>query len=325
MNDTRDNPILETILVAILCTMAIVGLIQLPAFNFLIFLASIPMVVLAKRRGQLFAALSLAITGVILGFIDIYLSISIIITYASMIIAVPYVIDKRLELSESIAVCAGAAFVAMVISLKVLSIMMGQDIFTYTWDAMRKIFATDNEFVANLLEVYKTIGILDNAITSIQFGELLIDRLKILTPSILIISAIIFGGSNFLLSRSMLKRYNIYIQDIPEFSRWKLPRGTTRGFLIMMILSALGNWAGFKNFDVVGATVSILFTFIFSVQGLALMTFLLRRTKVPKPLQYIILILSFLLLKTPLTFIGVFDQIFNMRNIGNGPKKDAKS
>lgn len=323
MRDTRENPILHSIFVAIICTLVIVGLSLLPAFNFLIFLCSIPIVVLAERKGQFFAVLSLAIIGILIGFIDIYVSLLIVITYASMLIAVPYVIRKRLELADSLAICSGAALVAMVISLKILSLMVGQDIFTYTWDFMRELTAQDNEVISNILELYKSIGILDNAITSIQFGELLIDRFKLLTPSMLIISSIIYGGSNFLLSRRILKLYNIYVQDIPEFSRWKLPRGTTRGFIIILILSSLGLRIGLKNFDVVVATVSMLFTFIFSIQGLAILVFILKRTKIPKPLRYIINIFSFLLLKSPLSIVGVFDQIFNIRGIENGPKNNA--
>lgn len=323
MNQTRDNPVLESILVAIICTLMIVGLSQLPGFNFLICLVSVPMVVLAKRRGQLFAALSLAIMGAMVGIMDIYLALFVTIMYAAVIIAVPYVIDRRLDLAESIVICAGATFVAMIVSLKVLSLMVGEDIFTYTWNTIRKVFATDNEFVVKLLETYKTIGILDNTITTIQFGELVIDRLKLLTPSILAISAIIYGGANFLISRRVLKRYNIYVQDIPKFERWKLPRGTTRGFLVIMLLSSLGNALEFNNFAVVGATVSMLFTFIFSVQGLSVSTFLLKRSKIPVFVQYVILIFLFLLLKTPLTFVGVFDQIFNIRGIRNKPKGDG--
>ena len=71
MNQTRDNPILESILIAIICIFMIVGLSNLPVLNFLICLVSVPMVVLAKRRGQLFAALSLAITGAVVGIMDI--------------------------------------------------------------------------------------------------------------------------------------------------------------------------------------------------------------------------------------------------------------
>lgn len=323
MNQTRDNPILESILIAIICTFIIVGLSNLPVLNFLICLVSVPMIVLAKRRGQLFAALSLAITGAIVGIMDIYLGLFITIMYAAMIIAVPYTIDRRLDLPESIAVCSGAAFVALVISLKLLSLMVGEDIFTYTWNGIRKVFATNDEVVAKMLEAYKTVGVLDNAITAIQLGELVIDRLKLLTPSILAISAIIYGGANYLVSQKLLKRYNISVQEIPKFEMWKLPRGTTRGFLIIMLLSSLGTAMDLNNFSVVGATVSILFTFIFSIQGLAVSKFLLMRSKVPMVLQYLILVLSFLLLKTPLTFIGVFDQIFNLRGTRKGPKGDA--
>ena len=323
MKETKENPILQSIFIAIICTLGIVGLSFIPFLNFLVLLCSVPIVVLARRKGQIFALLSLAIIGILIGFVNIYLSLFIIITYASMIIAVPYVIDKRLDLTDSLAVCAGAALISIVIVLKVLSLMMGQDIFTYTWDFMRKFFSTDREVISNLLEIYKSIGILDNTITSMQFGELVIDQLKLLTPSILVISAIIYGGSVFLLSRKILKRYNVDVQEIPEFSLWKLPRGTTRGFIVLFLLSTLGNRIGLKNFDVVSATVSMLFTFIFSVQGLAILTFILNRTRIPKPLQYIIIVLSFLLLKTPLTFIGIFDQIFNIRGIGRGPKEKA--
>ena len=123
-----------------------------------------------------------------------------------------------------------------------------------------------------------------------------------------------------MLSRRILKRYNIYVQDIPEF-RWKLPREPL-GFYYNFILSSLGLRIGLKNFCVV-ATVSMLFTFIFSIQGLAILVFILKRTKIPKPLRYIINIFSFLLLKSPLSIVGVFDQIFNIRGIENGPKNNA--
>ncbi|NMA96392.1 MAG: DUF2232 domain-containing protein [Clostridiales bacterium] len=191
--------------------------------------------------------------------------------------------------------------------------MVGEDIFTYTWEGIRKVFAADNEFITNLLEIYKKIGIIDNKVTSIQLGELVIDNLKLLTPSIIAIFSIICGGGNYILAHRTLKRYNIDLKVVPKFELWKLPRGTTRGFFIIMILAYIGTLAGLENFGIVSATISILFTFIFLIQGLAVIKFFLHRSKMPVFFQYAIMIIAILLLRTPLSFIGILDQVLHFR------------
>jgi uncharacterized protein YybS (DUF2232 family) len=64
--------------------------------------------------------------------------------------------------------------------------------------------------------------------------------------------------------------------------------------------------------------VMLLFVFMFFIQGMSVISHLIKRTKIPKTLRIFLLVLILFIspLLTVISFVGLLDAVVNIRNIG---------
>ena len=77
-----------------------------------------------------------------------------------------------------------------------------------------------------------------------------------------------------------------------------------------------------SNFDVVLYTVSSVFTFVFTVQGLSVVNFFLAQKGLPGVVVLLIMVVAFIFLPVALMLLGIFDQIFSVRKVYSGRSRD---
>ncbi|MFU0799975.1 MAG: DUF2232 domain-containing protein [Xylanivirga thermophila] len=317
----RGQPVLEAILVSIISTLAMAGMYMVPFLNSFVFLWPVPIAIVAvKYNNYWLSGIGLGVAAAVISFLDPSLAIITVLVFSIIVFILPWSIKKRPGIFEGAAICAAAMFIALIIVLKVLSSMVGQDIFTYSWDAIRQFFDRGGGDNFNkVLEMYKKIGLIEHSITGPQFAELLIDKLKVMVPSILIIFSMVAGGVDFLLASVVLKKMQMDAPYIPPFVEWKLPGGTGKGFFTIIVVAFIGALVGIKNFDIVLSTVLAIFSFIFSIQGLAFSSFLLKMGRIPTWIRVLLLFVFYLFFQGILIFMGVFEQMFNIRDNYRNP------
>lgn len=309
--------VIEGIIVGIINTFLVMVLFIIPVLNILVFLFPVPITVVGIRRGTSVAIMSLVISSILMGlFIHPFFAIIMFSLNLLIVLALIYAYKKDYEMSEAIVLSSGATLLSILISLQAFTWMAGESFFDFLWSNLKSFISSNSINLSRLMEIYQTMGMIDKAYSIDQFAEILIGQMKdlaLLFPSFLLISSLLLGGSNFFVSRFVLKRLGFTIRKIPPFRRWSLPKGTGRGFLGLMIVAAIGNWLKLPNFEVVLFTVSSVFTFLFTVQGLSVGNFFLREKRVPGIIGVFILLAAFIFFSVALTFLGILEQILGIR------------
>ncbi|HZJ82712.1 MAG TPA: DUF2232 domain-containing protein [Clostridia bacterium] len=312
---------LESILIGIITSLLTMVLFFIPALNILVLLAPVPIIVTGVRRGIWAGMGSLVTASIIISLlIHPFLGIIVFILNLFIFLGLWVVYHKKLQMNEAVVLSAGGTLLSIFVSLQAFTWMMGESFFDFLWNNLKAFFNTNPTNINKMVEIYQKLGMLDKAYSADRLADILMGQMRELVPllpSMLIITSLIIGGLNFLISRIVLKKLNISVPHVPSFKNWALPRGTGRGLMGLIALSIIGVWVKLPNFEIVLYTVSSIFTFIFTIQGMSVVAFFLKEKKVPGIISFIILIAAFILLSVALTFMGIFEQIFGVRRAYN--------
>lgn len=318
--------LLEGIIVGVINTFLFMVLFFIPVLNILAVLFPIPLVVVGVRRGPISAIIGLAISSILMGFIiHPYFGVMIFCLNIFIILSLLFVYNKNLDMSESIILSSGGTLLSILVSLQIFTWMTNESFFDYIWTSLKTFFNSNSINITGLMELYQSLGIIDKTYSADGFVEMLMGQMKDLAPifpSTLLLSSLMIGGLSFLVSRFLLKKLKVHIPDIPPFRRWSLPRGTGRGFMGLILIAIIGTWIRIPNFEVVLYTISSVFSFIFTVQGLSVVSFFLAEKRVPGIVMVLILIGTFIFLLLALTFLGIFEQMFGIRRAYENRKLD---
>ena len=309
--------ILDGIIVGVIIAFLAMVLYAIPLFNILIIIFPVPIVVVGTKQGVHAGFICLAVSSILIGLlVEPLLGIIMFFLNAFVVLGLMIAYRKDLEMNEAMILSAGGVLVSILVSLQVFKWMVGKSFFDFLLDSMRALINSSAVDLKGLREFYQALGIIDKATSPDQFAEFFVNQMRDMVPvfpAMLLITSLFIGGLNFLVSRFVLKRLGSPTPSVPPFKRWSLPRGTGRGFLGLILVSALGSWVNVPNFDVVLYTVSAVFTFIFTVQGLSVAAYFLGERGVPGIVGALILIVTLVFMSFALTFLGIFEQIFGTR------------
>lgn len=309
--------ILEIVLIAVISVIMAIVLTFIPVINFALFLLPVPFVVASIRGGKLSGIISLAFAcGILSLLIHPFLGLGIFLFNFIFVIVMSYTMQKEIKLVEQFAL-SGFSFLASVfILIQVFSWIVGQSIVDYLINTVGTYIEANSENFSMVLEMYKKFGLVEKTVTADKLDNIVVVMLKdmkLLIPSVLIITSAILGGINYLISRAVIKRLRIKLPDIPRFRDWDVPKGTVRGFFAIMVVAFIGDLFKLQNFDIVFNTIYVLFSFIFIIQGLSTGEFFLSEKKVHSVLRVFILTITVLVLSPLVLFLGLFDHLFKIR------------
>ncbi|MFO7295085.1 MAG: DUF2232 domain-containing protein [Clostridia bacterium] len=315
----RFKAVLESALIATVSAVLLVILPFIPVLNVVVTIWPVPFIVLGARREPWAGILGLVIAGLLLGMVfHPFLGFAVIILNFSLVVALSWAIKKRFDLFEYIVMAAGAVLLSTLILLKAFSWFMGQTVFEYIASGIRQFLSSNVVDFGRMMELYAQLNLIEKPISPGEFAEVVIGQLEQFVPfvpSALLIFSLIYGTINMLVSRITLKKLGYMLNELPQFSDWMLPKGAGWGFMGILLIAYVGTLLDLKNFDVVFYTVLSLCSFVFSVQGLAVVTFFmkLKMSKVPTILRAIIAGALFVFAPMLLISLGILEQVFKLR------------
>ena len=181
------------------------------------------------------------------------------------------------------------------------------------WTSFLRVFTNGAVDTDQLLSLYHQWGIFENFTTARQLGDYLVSQMKMVVPAAVILFSLTHGTALFLIIRLILKRLGYETSAVRSFGEWTLPKGMAYGLIILLLAVLLGRNLGISNLEVVYITFAALIFFLFMVMGLSMLWFFLKAGNVPALLRWILMILIFLLFGTLPPFIGLLDQLFQLR------------
>jgi uncharacterized protein YybS (DUF2232 family) len=313
--------VLESVLIATISTALIIILSFIPVLNVVIFIWPVPFVVLGVRREPWAGIVGLIIAGLLFSIvIHPFLGFVVVVLNFFLVAGLSWAIRKRLDLFENIILSAGAVLFPAIAFFKIFSYFTGRTVFDYLADSIKRFFSYNIMDFSRIADLYYQLKIIEKPVTAEQFAEVLISQLEQFipfVPALLLIFSLMYGTINMMVSRMVLRKLAYNVNDLPAFSDWMLPRGAGLGFMALLFIAFIGNLLNWRNFDIVFYTVFSLFSFIFSVQGLAVATFFikLKMSKIPTFLRLLILLGVFMFIPTVLMTLGIIEQVFKLRTV----------
>ncbi len=305
---------LRELLIATICSLFIyfTSIYFIP-FLFIVFPA--PFIVLGVKRGIQHSMLSIIISCLVIYLLDGLGSV-LLMGAMAIFVAVPMIICIKRGYSAfttiAIVTAIGIVFVFVVSAL--VSRSSGIDILNSLEQAITK--SIDEQ-----MQVMKNLQILqDDDFQGMMKSS--IAMMMAIIPSLLFIMTMLVSMINYYVSASMLRRIGFGIMDVPKFYNFRLPKDIVFGAVIMGVGTFILSLLGMGYITEISLNLTIAFSFLFMLQGLAAVILFLRGRMRPAPL-YILLFITLLLgVRIVYVIIGVLYSVLNVKIIQGGDKDE---
>ncbi|MBR0598341.1 DUF2232 domain-containing protein [Sinanaerobacter chloroacetimidivorans] len=240
---------------------------------------------------------------------------TLIILVAILIVPIPVMIKYMLAGKSAYrGVLEGilSAMIAVSMVFLLFWAITGQTIFHAMETILNQISVSD----MNLMQRYEMLGI-----TNVDPAELqtTLDNVKetmmLAVPGSIILCASVFAYINYKIISWILRKSGKRAAMLPPFWAFSLPKSIMLGSILIYLLSYLAAGAGIIDKNIIMYNMQMLFIFIFSVQGLAVVFYYGYLKRTPRLLVWIISVIFIVtwIGQTFLFLLGLSDIALDIR------------
>ncbi len=307
MKSYNDNKaFMEAALIAAITTIFAISTIYLPILSISIILIPVPFMILAYRHGARYSILSFITFSLLIGILtELMYTILLISIFGPMTIAMGYYIKRRKESYVVIGVGTIASILSIFIVFQFISYIGGISI-------IDEIAIVAENIINTQVDMLKTMNV------DVLSADEILNYLLMIVPGVLIIQSMFIALGNYYLTAAILKRFRSNDIDLPQFSTFRLPTNIVLGSFIIFTLSYLTRYIeGIYHVSLI-TNVTLLFIFLFFLQGISVISYLIKRTNTPKAIRILLIGIIFLIspLLTAISFVGLVDSIVDVRRLG---------
>lgn len=309
-NEKLKKGILESIIViSIMVIYMVYGIHFLPSLMLLI---PLPFIILGVRNhiyNNMFSIIIASlITQLLLGSTT---GASLILLFAPLSIAINYCIKSKKNSMETIFISTGAFIISFL-----LIVALGERVSDFNFTNQLEDFLSQS--LNMQIEIFKELGVSNEEL--LKLSEALEDQNKTIMvriPSLLVIFSFLVSYINIFLASFGLRKMGYGYVPVQRFSRFKLPNNIIPGIGIMFLAAFIMRSLEVQYHGALLLNITFLVGFIFIIQGLAVLDFLLIRLKIKSVFRFLILALNIFILPTStiLFLIGVIDSVFDLRKL----------
>lgn len=313
--NTAGRALLE-VLIAVLLTLVLI-FITLVFFLTIIFIP-LPLAYVFSRRPVGYGILATALLfGLCYLSVGLTLAIFLLAFLLPSALGLAIVFRKRPPLFESVAYSSGGYLVGLFAILGVCYLVFHTDLLTATINLLQSNLAQQQGLTYLLYAAFSGVPLTE---ISVSASGALSYVMNILTQSLetslptLCISIVLLGGFiGFFLLRFLLKKTGVSVLAVPPFRQMSMPKNFTWYAIAAYILVLLVELIFNIDLAVVRDILLGCFVLILTVQGLAFLDFFLSIRMKTRALEILIEVACVLFLSTMLVFLGIFDQVFRLR------------
>lgn len=309
-NDKINRSIIENMLVISIMALYIVyGIHYTPLLMIFI---PLPFVVIGIRNGMSNNIISMAITSLIVGVVSGAPSaVTLLLIFAPLSIALNYSMKKRKKTIEIILFSTAAFFLPLLIIISLGNKAGDLDLAIQFEQAF-------TQFITMQTDIFKEMGKTNyEVLQNIELLESYYKSILIALPSILAIISLFVGYFNYLFITIILRKTGYGVVSPSKFSKFKLPNNIILGTGVMFFATIIMERFKIPYHNALLVNISFLVGFIFLLQGLSVLDFLLIKLKMRLIFRTIILLINIAIIPMGgiLFFIGILDSIFDIRKI----------
>jgi uncharacterized protein YybS (DUF2232 family) len=270
-------------------------------FSTVWFLAPVPLALIVARhqlRTGIFTALGASVmVGLFLGP-GILIQVLLVLSVG---IAIGEAVRDKLSFSQILLVTTGVTYIS----------------FALLYLATQYLLQVN--LIDELMEIWRSqlTNIFSSATESTLFAEELasyMHQLKTVLPGMFFLSALGISVVNYYIAGRWMKRLEMEVPWFPPFGQWRFPWYYSWGYIAGIGLPIVARLWRLGFLLPLAANLEVVFSFLYVIQGLAVIWFYLNYWRVPKVLAVIICILISVYPTLPV-FIGLMDVWFNLRRL----------
>ena len=297
--------LIEAALMATISSFFVISFIYIPFLALLLILLPVPFLVLATRHGNRYVVFSFLITCVIVGALTgIIYPIFIVLLFGPMTLVMGYFLKRK-------------ATPYRVIGLGTLVSVFSIFIVVQLVDWVAGIYIIEELILMLQSVIDHQIGALENLDIQAISKEELLSYLVIIIPGAFVVQSLLICFLNYYMTASVLKRLGVEQEELPEFSNFRWPGNIVLGSFIIFILTFATQFIEGIYAQTLLTNILLIFSFVFFLQGIAFISFFIKKTKVNKFIRMVILGIIVILspLLTIVAIMGLVDALFDMRNL----------
>jgi len=284
--------------------------------TFMSFLFPIPLVILSLRYNLKLGIMTLIVSTIIISFFTEPLyGISISTSFGLIGLVFGYMAKEGKNPNHTI-LLGGLTFlfgVAVVASVSFL--IMGIN-------PMNSFFKMYEESFSTVVNLYQKMGMSKEQIDLLQKNwQQIINFVKQALPSLLLVGGIIISYINYLVAFNILRRLKVSIPNPMPLGSLRFPPITALGFLVAFLLVFLGAGNPKSLLYHLGINLEVIFSILFLLNGLLVVNFWMSKGNFPVVVRTIIFIFLVFqpIFSQVLTWLGLFDSLFNIRKSSENP------
>lgn len=309
-DDKMKRNIIENVgIISIMVLYIVYGMNYLPL---LMLLTPLPFIVIGVRNGIANNVISMIITSLIVGILlGAPSAISLILIFGPLSFVLNYCIKYRKNMTETLLMSTLAFFLSILVVTALGSKTSGMDLIKLTEETFMQLLNIQ-------VDMFEEAGMTKHELLNIR--NLLESSYKyiiITIPSLLAMFSLVVSYANHVFVSIVLRKLGYGVFRIPRFSRFKLPNNIIPGVGVMFLSAFIIAKMKVPYHEALLLNITFLVGFIFFLQGLSVLDFLMIKTKIKLFFRIIILALNiiFMPMGSILLFFGVIDAIFDIRKI----------
>jgi uncharacterized protein YybS (DUF2232 family) len=277
----------------------------------------VPVIIVGYRNGLKASILSALSAGLIVSLLTHPLvGIGLLVGFGLPGILMGYMINKKINLYVIISICGLVLSLTMVGEFMLSLMATGIDITQF----LSSIDASFSSQIEGALNLYRQMGIAEKELQVMEstLNET-IKMMKLVFPSGLVVSGLLFSFIDYKLTRLILKRIGHIIPNVEEFSRWRLIEPYSLILVGLAVAAQLIAYFKVLGLDAAALNVSTVLMLVFTIIGISVIVYYSKvygdRQGIPKGLRTAIVVVLVLTFMQVIAFVGILDILLNFRKL----------
>lgn len=313
MRSTRE--ITEAGLFAALTSVMIVSAFYIPLLGSVMGLfLPIPIIVLTVKNKPVYVVVSalvaIFISGLIISFIN-----SITLGAVALMVGLPIGFAIKQKQRNLLALLFGTigAAIGFLIVFKILEVTTGVTLI----QTIEESFTMSMDVQTGLTSAIEGMGV--DTTGSLEEAQLLLNEMlyimKLIMPAMILVFSMFYSAVNLAFSHQVLKRLRIDHIPMGPFEQFSYPKHMAYGSVGMIVLAYLVGSIGVVDVDLLSANFAYLFITVFSVQGMAVIYYFMKKRSGKASGIIVIVLLAIIGLLNYIAFLGFFDVMMDLRKL----------
>ncbi len=276
------------------------------------FLCPLPIIILCLRHDLKIALFSLAIAFFLVTILaGPFQGLIGILGFGTLGIALGIAIKRKLSLLEILLIGSATSFIS-----KIFLMVIGM----WLMDINPLFLGIDqlDQSINQALSFYENMGLNPEQTESVKDSLLqTLEMLKLAFPAMLVVASVFDTFINYWVAGKILKRLGYYLKPFVPFYEWRASKSFFWSYAFGIFILLLNSKYKIAVLERIGVNIQLLFSIIFLITGLAVVSYVLHHYKVKSFLCWIVYIIIFIqpFLSLTVTWIGILDVWLDFRKL----------